>query len=185
MKKKLVLACAAFLAVGLLLQNHSAESSLPHLTYQLPQAQKWKRFKDFDLDLAGPKQYYFSETDNIDLNVVPIDDDLLTSLNERGEKTFVEDIMRGKNAINQMFAVGDTKLIEYKLTAGQSGEKVLSLKTEQKIENETFYITEKYFIYPKQAVNFQLRFSQSSDQKLVKQASDLFEQINPQTVVRK
>lgn len=185
MKKKLFLAFAAFLAVALLLQNQKAESSLPHLTYQLPQAQKWKRFKDFDLDLAGPKQYYFSDTDNIDLNVVPIDDDLLTSLTERGEKQFVQDIMKGKNAINQMFAVGESKLIEYKISNGKSGEKILSLRTEQQIVNENFYVIEKYFIYPKQAVNFQLRFKQSSDQVLVKQAAALFEQINPQAMNRK
>lgn len=185
MKKKLFLAAAVFVAFALLLQNQNAESSLPHLTYQLPQAQKWKRFKDFDLDLAGPKQYYFSETDNIDLNVVPIDDDLLTSLTQRGEKQFVQDIMRGKNAINQMFAVGDSKLIEYKLSTGKAGEKILTLRTEQQIVNETFYVTEKYFIYPKQAVNFQLRFKQSSDQALVKQAAVLFEQINPQAMNRK
>ena len=185
MKKKLFLASAIFLAFALLLQNQNAESSLPHLTYQLPQAQKWKRFKDFDLDLAGPKQYYFSDTEDIDLNVVPIDDDLLTSLNERGEKQFVEDIMRGKNAINQMFAVGETKLIEYKISNGASGQKILSLKTEQQIVNEYFYVIEKYFIYPKQAVNFQLRFSQNSDQALAKQAQTLFEQINPQAALRK
>jgi hypothetical protein len=185
MKKKLFLASAVFLAFALILQNQNAESSLPHLTYQLPQAQKWKRFKDFDLDLAGPKQYYFSDTDNIDLNVVPIDDDMLTSLTQRGEKQFVEDIMRGKNAINQMFAVGDSKLIDYKLSTGSAGQKILSLRTEQQIVNETFYVIEKYFIYPKQAVNFQLRFNQSSDQALVKQATALFEQINPQALNRK
>jgi hypothetical protein len=183
MKKKLFLANAIFIATALILQNQTAESSLPHLTYQLPQAQKWKRFKDFDLDLAGPKQYYFSETDNIDLNVVPIDDDLLTSLTERGEKQFIEDIMRGKNAINQMFGVGETLLISYQVV-GAPDKKVLSLKTQQKIENEIFYITEKYFIYPKQAVNFQLRYKQSSDQNLVKQAALLFEQITPQPVKR-
>lgn len=184
MKKKLFLAGAIFIATALILQNQTAESSLPHLTYQLPQAQKWKRFKDFDLDLAGPKQYYFSETDNIDLNVVPIDDDLLTSLNERGDQQFVKDIMRGKNAINQMFGVGDTVLISYQVVSS-ADKKVLSLKTQQKIENESFYIIEKYFIYPKQAVNFQLRYKQSSDQNLVKQAAALFEQINPQPMKRK
>lgn len=195
MKKKVLASVVLmFLMTSVFVFSDTAQSVLPQLSYKIPEPKLWLKHNDPEISLVGPAHYYFNQTEDIDLNIVPIDDDLLTSLNERGEKNFIDDIMRGKNQINQMFAAQPSKLVSYKVTnisasdratasevvqqAGGEG-KLLELRLTQVLGDEEHNILERFFIYPKQAINFQLRSKKSSDPNKVKQAEKLFVQIQP------
>lgn len=166
-----------FIFCGVLFFQNRASSSIPALRYQVPEAAQWSRDKDLQTELIGPEHYYFGKTENIDLNIIPIEDDLLSSLNTRGAEQFVSDIMHGKNSINTMFGADESKLVSKNLSmVGEA--RVLEIKTTQAIETKNFTILEKYYIYQNQAVNFQLRWSEDADPKELKTAQALFAKIS-------
>jgi hypothetical protein len=174
-----IIAGVCILFVGVLFYQNNADSTLPQIVYQLPEPSLWKRDTAIGTELAGPEHYYFNQTDNIDLNIVPIEDDLLDSLKTRGAQQFTQDIMSGKNHINTMFGAEDTKLISSELKSF-NGAYILELRTEQKIEKLTLSVLEKYFIYKGQAVNFQLRWQNDSDVQNVKKAQLVFNKMTVQ-----
>lgn len=165
---------------GVLLFQNRAQSTLPALSYQLPSPASWQRDLDVEVDMIGPEHYYFEKNEDIDLNIVPIEDDLAESLRTRGLEQFLQDILLGKNMINRIFDVDDVVLLSHELTQ-QNGAQVLRIRTTQRVEEEQLQIEEKYFIYPGQAVNFQLRWSQNANADQLRRAQQAFEQISMQS----
>lgn len=178
MRKKLILAILTVFSSILFFQNR-ANSDLPVISYQLPEPALWKRDEEIGTEIIGPEHYYFEQTEDIDLNIVPIDDDLAESLKTRGQEQFIKDIMNGKNAINGMFGIEPVQLVSSELKT-ENGAQVLYLNTTQRIENDQFEILEKYFIYKGQAVNFQLRWPQTANAEQIKKAQKIFGQISLQ-----
>lgn len=179
MQKKYLYALLTIVFSFLFYQN-KASSSLPQIVYQLPEPTLWGRDLEAGAEIVGPEHYYFAGTTNIDLNIVPIEDDLLNSLKTRGEKQIVLDMMHGKNTINAMFAAEDSILISHNSKPIADGQ-LLELATTQKIGTEQFRILEKYFIFNNESVHLELRWPASADPEKVKLAQKNFASITPQS----
>ena len=153
-----------------------AESGAPVLVYRIPDISKWSRDHEMDTEIVGPKHFYFSDTDNIDLNIVPIDDDLQKSLASRGTDVFVKEALGAKNMINRMFTVGESELVDFKLQS-KAGIQELQMRCKQNIEGLQIQTLEKYFIVKGQALHAELRWQNNSDMEKVKQATKLFSEM--------
>ena len=172
----------ALVFLGVVFYQTQATSSLPQIVYQLPQPKLWQRDLEIaeEIEWVGPEHFYFAGTDNIDLNVMPIDDDLYKSFLERGEKQFIKDTMRGKNLIDGMFGVEPAQLVKH--TSQKLNDAIiLEINTTQRLPDGQYEILEKYFIYPGQAINFQLRWPQTADGKKVLEAQNAFAQLAPKS----
>jgi hypothetical protein len=124
----------------------------------------------------GPEHYLFGGTPNIDLNIVPMDEDLLKQLSTRGASQFVADTLQGKNKINKMFGVGETKLVDYKLMAAKD-LRILQIRSRQTIGIDKIQTVEKYYFYKNTTLHLELRWQDDSDQRKVKQALKEFSQM--------
>lgn len=155
-----------------------AQAPAEPLFYKLANPKLWSLDLEIaaELEIDGPEHFQFSESEDIDLNFVPIDDDLLASFKERGEAQFVKDIMSGKNRINAMFAVADSFLVSKEISDLDGGGKLLTLRLRQVIDDE-FFTVEKWFIYPKTALQVSFRHSVKADRELVTKAEAEFNKI--------
>jgi hypothetical protein len=178
MQKKYIFSILAAGLVFLFWQNR-AVSSLPQVVLKFPEPALWSRDTEVGTEIVGPEHYYFTGTTDIDLNLVPIEDDLSASLKERGEAQFVKDTMRGKNTVNTMFGADESKLLSHSLKPAAGGQ-VLEINTSQKIDGVEFLILEKYFVYPKEAVHLALRWPKYFDAQKVTAAKAAFSRVTPQ-----
>lgn len=178
MQKKYIFSVLTAGLIFLFYQNQ-AVSSLPQVVLQLPEPALWQRDLSVGTDIVGPEHYYFNGTTDIDLNYVPIEDDLSVSLKERGEAQFVKDTMRGKNLINSMFGADSTRLLSHTLKTLPGGQ-LLEINTAQKIDGEEFLILERYFIFPNEAVHLELRWAKSASAEKVLLAQKAFSRVTPQ-----
>lgn len=175
MRKMFIFTGMAFLCVAVLFQN-IAQSTLPLISYQLANPTLWHRDLTVDVDMEGAENYDFEKSEEIDLNILPVDADLAESLRTRGLDQFLEDVLLGKNMINRIFGIDDVILVSHSLT-NENGAQILRLKTKQVIDLEQFLIDEKYIIYQGQALNLQLRWSETVNQDQLRRAQQSFEQI--------
>ncbi|MGZ3725163.1 MAG: hypothetical protein ACXWQQ_05155 [Pseudobdellovibrio sp.] len=148
-------------------------TSKAQIQYFLPDAKKWSRDTDVVADISGPKHFYFLDTENIDLNVVPIDDDLASSIRSRGVDQFVKDILTGKNYIDAVFGVNKTEILSYNLVK-EKGRQILEINSRQLLSEGMVESTEKYYIYPGRTIQTQLNWKKAADPAQVKEARKLF-----------
>ncbi len=151
------------------------------IQYFLPEVKKWSRDLEVDADISGPKHFYFSETEDIDLNVVPVDDDIATSLNSRGADQFIEDILSGKNYVNDMLGAGKIEVLSYNLTKAKDHQ-ILEINSRQLLSDGMTESVERFYIYPSRSIHTQLNWRKSSDPKKVKEAKSLFAQFKVQSL---
>lgn len=173
MKFKIISILSVLIFVISFVEVNAGVNKKAKIQYFLPEPQKWSRDYDVQADISGPKHFYFKDSENIDLNVIPIDDDLSASLNTRGVDQFIQDVLEGKNLINDTFGVGRTEVLTYNLKK-EKDHQILEISCQQMIEDEKVETLERYYIYPHYAVHAQLRWRNSAGADKIKEAKKLF-----------
>ncbi len=154
-----------------------AQSNNPPLQVQLPTPASWRPDLEDEMDpeIEGESHFYFSDTTNIDLEVIRIDDNTLDdSLKQRGPDQFVQDILEGKNIANNAFDAAKTELLNYTLLQGQDGHQILELHCAQEYEDGKVETLERFYIYDNFAAHAQLRWRLAADPAKVKEALKQF-----------
>lgn len=176
MRKKLIFA-VLFIFGSVLLFESRAQSNNPPLQVQLPTPAVWTPDLEDDMDpeIEGESHYYFSDTTNIDLEVIRIDDDNLDdSLKQRGPDQFVQDILEGKNIANNAFNASPTVMLNYSLMQDKDGHQILEIHCSQDYEDGKVETLERYYIYDNFAAHAQLRWRLAADPEKVKEAKKQF-----------
>lgn len=148
-----------------------AENKNTIIKFEKPDSNLWKIENDEDNKDLGPEHYTFKKNEKIELNIVPITDDLFSQIKSKGKKQFIKDTMEGKNLINNLFGVGKSKIISTKWIDSNDKE-ILELCVQQKIEKDTIESFEKYFIFPSKALHIEIRYSKDIDNKQIEEAKN-------------
>ena len=116
----------------------------------------------------------FNDDKTIDINLFRDDSDLAVELNSKGKDELVAQIMRGENAMNTLFGVGETKVLDTRLEPS-ADVSILSVHSKQELPDGTYERLEKYFIGSGQTLHAEIRWKVDADKASIKKARADFE----------
>lgn len=172
-------ALGLFAVIGFVFLQLGAHGAVPapELVSSAGNSASWLRDVEVSPVSTGAEHYTWKTDPSIDLNVMPVHDDLLASFKKSGVDEFVKDLLVGKNYANHLFGVGETELIQ-KSVQQSGGLEILTLQLRQKIaDDQTIETKEKYFIAEGRAFQIGLRWEKGSDPKAKALADQDFENI--------
>ncbi len=166
------------LALLLSLSIGAAAPNTPVVTavmqFQSAHPGDWSEDPEVQISNVDADHYFFKDDESVDLGVIRDDNDLSQELNAKGKTELVRQIIQGQNAVNHMFDVGETKILDSTLTS-QDRFQVLSLHSKQDLPDGSVERLEKYFIARGQTLHVELRWRESADAALIASAKSDFE----------
>lgn len=152
----------------------SSRAIVAVMHYKPADADLW--LDDSEIDDEGFDHDHMSWADElkIDLNLSRADEDLATDLNTKGKDTLVAEIVKGQNIINDLFGVGETKVLDSHLER-EADVSVLTLHTKQTLPDGDYERVAKYYIAMGQYLQAELRWKTDADSSAVKKARKSFE----------
>ena len=155
----------------------AAPSSTPlvaMMQYQPADVDLWQADAEVDDEGFDHDYFVFAAEPKVDLNISRMDEDLSTDLNAKGKDALIADIVKGQNIINDIFSVGETKVLDSHLERGVDVS-VLTLHTKQQLPDGEYERIAKYYIAMGQYLQAELRWKTDVDSAVVKKARVSFE----------
>ena len=147
----------------------------PSLTYEFKPTQKWSRDLITEQLSKGDEHYVLSTDKSIDLLFTFTDEKVFSEFNKLGEKAFINQLMKGKNLIQNLVSKDAIQLISSHVTEEKTF-KVITLETAFLLNKEKYFTLEKYYIYPTSSLQAVLRWSFKSMSAELKSSKAEFSQ---------
>ena len=155
----------------------AAPSSRPlvaMMRFEPADAGLWEADAEVDDEGFDHDYFVFASEAKIDLNLSRMDEDLSNDLNSKGKDALVADIVKGQNVVNDIFGVGETKVLDSRLER-ESDVSILTLRTKQQLPDGEYERIAKYYIAKGQYLQAELRWKTDVDSSAVKKAKKSFE----------
>lgn len=146
------------------------------LTYEFKPTQKWSRDLITDQLSKGDEHYVLSSDKSIDILFTFTDEKVFSEFNKLGEKAFINQLMKGKNLIQNLVSNDAIRLISSNVTE-EKIFKVITLETAFLLNKEKYFTLEKYYIYPTSSLQAVLRWSFKSMSAELKSSKAEFSQL--------
>lgn len=154
-------------------QAYSAEK----LSYEIKTTALWEETDAEGVD-EDVTNFNLKSSKNVVMNFSYIDQDLNKEIETKSIDSIVNDMVSGKNFIYGLMGAEDHKVTEKKLDK-TTDKKILTLETQYRIGDETFFLLEKFYVIPKKVLLTSFRWTSKDlkDPEFIKARED-FKNIN-------